>query len=152
MRRASLEARLLSEWRREQARTGTTASPAPQGAAASTALPSATSSTAPLSADARAATLKRLYVQTPLTGRPRNALGFLQDQPPAAMEAMLMAALAIGDDQARELAIQRGLAVRDALIARGLPSERLFLGAPQLQATAGSAPAGPRVQLNLSLP
>jgi hypothetical protein len=51
------------------------------------------------------------------------------------------------------VALQRGLAVRDALIARGLPSERLFLGAPKLRASGEDDAAWtPRVQLTLAGP
>jgi hypothetical protein len=62
-------------------------------------------------------------------------------------------------DTARELALQRSLRVRDALIERGLASERLFLGAPKVAAApaaAASAPAGgafvPHVELSLAAP
>ena len=54
-------------------------------------------------------------------------------------------------DTARDLALQRGLAVRDALIAKGLPSDRLFLGAPKLRASGEDDAAWtPRVQLTLA--
>jgi hypothetical protein len=67
------------------------------------------------------------------------------------MEALLRRATLVTSDSARELALQRGLAVRDALIARGLPSERLFLAAPKLRASGEDDAAwSPRVQLALS--
>ena len=48
------------------------------------------------------------------------------------------------------LALQRGLAVRDTLIAKGLASERLFLGDPKLRAgAAGDPPWTPQVKLSL---
>jgi hypothetical protein len=51
----------------------------------------------------------------------------------------------------RELALQRALAVRDALLAQGLPGERLFLAAPKLRASGeDGAVWTPRVQLSLS--
>ena len=106
---------------------------------------------APLSTDERNRLLKTLYQQTSLPNKPRNALGLLRDLPAAEMEAMLLAAVPVTDDSARELALQRGLAVRDALMARGLPSERLFLAAPKLHAAGeGDAAWTPRVQLSLS--
>jgi len=61
----------------------------------------------------------------------------------------------VNQDTLRELALQRGLAVRDALVAAGLPGARLFLGAPQLQAAAtgeGGQAWTPRAQLVLSQP
>jgi hypothetical protein len=52
----------------------------------------------------------------------------------------------------RDLALQRGIAVRDALIAKGLPSERLFLAAPKLRASGEDDAAWtPRVQLSLAV-
>ena len=67
------------------------------------------------------------------------------------METLLKSAILPSAEALRELALQRGLAVRDALIARGLPGERLFLAAPKLRA-ASAEEAGwtPRVQLSLS--
>jgi len=68
------------------------------------------------------------------------------------MEALLKPRVPVSDDAMRELALQRGLAVRDALIAKGLPSERLFLAAPKLRAAEGETTAWtPRVQLALSV-
>ena len=52
----------------------------------------------------------------------------------------------------RELALQRGIAVRDALIAKGLANERLFLAAPKLRESGeGDAAWTPRVRLSLSV-
>jgi len=101
----------------------------------------------------RASLLKRLYTDTPLPDRPRNLIGQLRDLPVPEMESRLLASVVVSTDTARALALQRGLAVRDALIARGLPAERLFLGAPLVRA-AGEDESGwkPRVQLTLSGP
>ena len=64
------------------------------------------------------------------------------------MEALLRPRTPVTTDAMRELALQRGLAVRDALIAKGLPSERLFLAAPKLRASGEDDAAWtPRVQL-----
>ena len=68
------------------------------------------------------------------------------------MQARLLAGIRITDDSMRELALQRGLAVRDALIAQGLPSERLFLAAPKLRLSGeGDAAWLPSVTLTLSV-
>ena len=74
----------------------------------------------------------------------------VKDIPAAEMEALLLNATLVTTDTARELALQRALAVRDALIGKGLPSERLFLAAPKLR-TSGEDDAAwtPRVQLAL---
>jgi hypothetical protein len=133
---AALEARVLAEQRRELARAGTVSAPdAP--------LPA-------LSAEERTRLVKRIYADAPLPDKPRNLIGMQKDLPLPEMEAMLKKATQVSTDSARELALKRGLAVRDALVARGLPSERLFLGAPKLR-TSGEDDAAwtPRVQLVL---
>lgn len=48
------------------------------------------------------------------------------------MKALLVASIAVPDDAMRELALTRGVAVRDYLSTQQLPLERLFLGAPKL--------------------
>ncbi|NDY91719.1 DUF748 domain-containing protein [Ideonella livida] len=77
---------------------------------------------------------------------------FQSTLPVAQVESELRATHVVGEDQARELALQRGMAVRDALIARGVSREQLFLGAPRLHLSAedeGGAPWSPRVLLGL---
>lgn len=134
---ANLDARILAEQRRERARAG---------AASDASLP-------PLSADQRAALVRRIYAETRLPNKPRNLIGLAKDIPVAEMEALLRAAVVVSTDSARELALQRGLAVRDALIARGLPAERLFLAAPRLRVSGEEDAAwSPRVQLTLAGP
>ena len=133
--RAALEARVLAEQRREALRAGA-ASDAP--------LP-------PLTPALREPIIKRLYADAKLPDKPRNVIGLAKDIPMAEMEALMRNAVVVSTDTARELALQRGLAVRDALIAKGLPSERLFLAAPKLRASGEDDAAwSPRVQLALS--
>lgn len=134
---AALEARLLAERRRELLRGGSSAAEADALDA--------------LDGPTRARLLKEVYRSTDLPGKPRNALGFARDIPGPEMEALLRQGVAVGTDAMRELALKRGLAVRDALIAKGLPGERLFLAAPKLR-VAGDGEVGwtPRVQLALS--
>jgi hypothetical protein len=99
----------------------------------------------------REALVKRVYDDSKLPDKPRNAIGFAKAIPAAEMEALLLKATVVSTDSARELALQRGLAVRDALIAKGLPSERLFLAAPKLQGPGDNESAwSPHVQLSLS--
>ena len=138
--RAAIDARLTAEARRENLRAGEPAAPA-SGASAPPALPPAE----------RTRLLTRLYKDTDIPNKPRNVVGFAKDLPPAEMEALLKTRMPVSDDAMRELALQRGLAVRDALIAKGLTSERLFLAAPKLRAAAeDTATWMPRVQLSLS--
>lgn len=132
---AWLEERLLAEARKDSLRAGAS------GEATS------------LAPQDRARLVQRLYGEAKLPDKPRNVLGLAKDIPVAQMESLLQASHLVSTDNARELALQRGLAVRDALVARGLPGERLFLAAPQLRLagdedeTAGSWT--PRVQLSL---
>lgn len=135
MQRAALEARITAEQRREALRAG---------AAADAPLPALTPAQ-------REALVRRLYGDTRLPDKPRNVLGFAKDIPVPEMEALLRGAVPVTTDTARELALQRGLAVRDALISKGLPSERLFVAAPKLRASGEDDAAwSPRVQLALS--
>ena len=77
------------------------------------------------------ALLRQVYADTKLPDKPRNVLGLAKDIPVAQMEALLRKAAPVNEDTVRQLALDRGIAVRDALLARGLPSERLFLAAPR---------------------
>jgi hypothetical protein len=83
--------------------------------------------------------LRRLYRRADVPGKPRNAIGLLRDIPVPEMEALLLAHIDVGDDAMRQLAVQRGVAVKDYLAGKQLPPERLFLGA----ARTGSAAAAP---------
>ena len=144
---AALDARLAAEQRREALRSGAAPAPAPASAASG----AAPSEPAPMSADERNRLLKEVYKQTDIPNKPRNVLGFQKDIPPAEMEALLKTRLLVTEEGMRELALQRGIAVRDALIAKGLPSERLFLAAPKLRVSGeDDAKWTPRVQLTLS--
>ena len=81
----------------------------------------------------------------------------LKDVPPAEMEAMLLADAKVDDDALRSLANRRAQAVKDAILATGIHSERLFLTAPRVgnpsggvQTAGGEAlVASPRVDLAL---
>jgi uncharacterized protein involved in outer membrane biogenesis len=141
---AAIESRLVTEQRREGLRAGVPAEPASAASGASAA-------PVVLSAEEHARLLKQLYKATDIPNKPRNVIGVAKDIPAADMEALLKTRTPVTDDAMRELALQRGLAVRDVLIAKGLPSERLFVAAPKLRAAAEDAATWtPRVQLSLS--
>lgn len=93
--------------------------------------------------------LKAAYEEAPIKSRPRNVIGLLKDVPAADMEAMLLADASVGDDAIRLLANARAEAVKDALAAKGVPGERLFLLAPRVgtKPPANAPPA--RVDLSL---
>ena len=135
--RAAIDARLRAEARRDALRAG-----APGSAA---------SAPPPLGAEERSRLLEQVYKNTDLPDKPLNALGFAKSVPAPEMEALLKSRIVVTPEAARELALQRGITVRDALIAKGLPNERLFLAAPKLRASGEEDAAWtPRVQLTLS--
>ncbi|MCW5662378.1 MAG: DUF748 domain-containing protein [Piscinibacter sp.] len=135
--RAALEASLLAQRRRELLRAGSA--------------PAEADAVSTLDAPTRSRMLREVYKAADLPNKPRNALGFAKDIPEPEMEALLRARTVVTSEAMRELALQRGLAVRDALVAQGLPSERLFLAAPKLRASGEDDAAWtPRVQLSLA--
>ncbi len=93
--------------------------------------------------------LKEVYRRSD-SPKPRNLIGLAKELPPAEMEALLLAHIAVSEELMRELAVQRGVAVRDYLVSRQLPLERLFLGAAR--AVAPEAKWSPRAELKLAAP
>lgn len=104
-----------------------------------------------LSEPERQRLLKQVYAASPITTKPRNAIGMSKDLPPAEMRALLAASHQVTPERLRQLALERGVVVRDALIARGVPNERLFLASPKLlQGEPGDAAKPPHVDLTLA--
>ncbi|WP_310389557.1 DUF748 domain-containing protein [Roseateles sp.] len=134
-----LEAALLTERQRELQRKQSTAA---------TQLPEAETS---LTDADRERLLKPVYQAAKLPNKPKNFIGFAKDIPAAEMRALLLSSFAVSEEQVRALALERGVMVRDALIAKGLPNSRIFLGAPSLhQAGAEPDPAWtPHAELQL---
>jgi hypothetical protein len=82
-----------------------------------------------------------LYRNTAIDGRPRDAAGALAEVPAAEMEARLAKHFAPPASAVQDLALQRARAAKDALVARGIPAERVFLVAPKAGAAPAQAPA-----------
>jgi hypothetical protein len=132
--REAIDAQLTSEHRREALRAG-----------------AAASAPAALAPEDRSRLLKALYRQASLPDKPRNVLGLAKDIPDADMEALLRRSVSVSAETVRQAALARAAAVRDALIARGLTSDRLFLAAPQVRAAGDPDPAWtPRASLALA--
>ena len=93
------------------------------------------------------ALLKALYQRTDLP-KPRNAIGLTKDIPTSEMQALMLAHLPVTDQAINDLALQRGVAVRDYLASTGLPTDRLFLGAPKT--VPPDAKWTPRAELGLA--
>ena len=95
------------------------------------------------------ALLKEVYKHADLP-KPRNLLGLAKELPVDEMEKLLLASLPVSDEALHALAVQRGVAVRDYLASKGLPTERLFLGA--VKAVPPETKWTPRAELNLAMP
>ncbi|GIK86374.1 MAG: flagellar motor protein MotB [Betaproteobacteria bacterium] len=108
-----------------------------------------------VAADERERWLAAAYRASSLAERPRDAAGALQEVPPAQMEAIMAAGTAVDDEALRRLATRRAQAVKDALVARGVAGERLFLVAPQIAPEPGGgdakAASGPRAPARVDL-
>lgn len=113
-RRARLDAQVLAEKRRALARGG-----------------AALTGTLVVTPEEYPALLKEVYKRADIT-KPRNLVGMAKDIPVPDMEALLLAAIPVSADALRELAVARGVAVKDYLASRALPEDRMFLGAPKL--------------------
>jgi uncharacterized protein involved in outer membrane biogenesis len=105
-----------------------------------------------IAAEERNRWLAQAYRSAPLPDRPRNVFGQLKDVPPAEMEAALYASAVIDDDALRLLANRRAQAAKDAIAAKGVAGERLFIVAPRIgadQATGQASATLMRVDLAL---
>ena len=149
-KRERLKALLQAEKRRAQVVGGqggasATAATAPE-AAASAAAPAAPASLVVTEAETPAL-LKEVFRRSDFP-KPRNVLGIAKDIPADEMQALLLANIVVTPDAMRELALQRGVAVKDYLASKQLPVDRLFLGgakagdADEGKVTAEPKPAG----------
>ena len=75
--------------------------------------------------------------------RPRNLIGIAKDLPQDEMQALLLASIVVTDDTMRDLAVQRGLVVKDYLASKQLPLDRLFLGNVRTGSAAEKGEAKP---------
>lgn len=66
--------------------------------------------------------------------KPRNFIGMAKSQSVAEMEKLLLPTIVVDEQSIRELAIARAAAVRDYLLQRKLPGDRIFLGAVRTRA------------------
>lgn len=92
--------------------------------------------------------LTAVYKRADIT-KPRNLVGLAKDLPVKEMENLLLASIPVDEESMRQLAVERGAAVRDYLLAQKLPSERLFLGA--VRTTASGADWKPGAELSLTM-
>ena len=74
--------------------------------------------------------LKAVYKRADIV-KPKNAIGLTKDLPTSDMESLLLASIKVVDGAMEQLALRRGVGVRDYLASRNLPTSRLFLAAPK---------------------
>ena len=91
--------------------------------------------------------LTAVYKRADIT-KPRNLIGLAKDLSAKEMEDLLLAGLTVNEETIRQLAVERGAVVRDYLLSKQLPSERLFLGAVRTNPSA--ADWKPGAELNLA--
>ena len=92
--------------------------------------------------DERNRWLTAAYRESSIPDRPRNMIGMLKDLPPAEMEGMLVANAKVDDEALRTLANERARTVKEALVAKGIADDRVFLLAPRLGGNSGGNAGG----------
>jgi hypothetical protein len=131
-KRRRLQELLLAEQRRAGVGSGAAAAGAAGAPAATASAPPGAAASAPSARqggpDGSSELLRQVYLRSEIT-KPRDLDGKAKVLPPAEMEALLLASIPVDDEAMRELALQRGVAVKDYLVGLKLPVERLFLGA-----------------------
>ena len=94
------------------------------------------------------ALLKEVYKRADIV-KPKNVIGLAKDLPANEMEGLLLASIIVSDDAMQQLAVRRGVVVRDYLATKDLPTSRLFLGAPKT--APGEGAWTPRADLKLTI-
>ena len=87
------------------------------------------------------ALLERVYRSAKFP-KPRNLVGMVKGLPVEEMEKLIISHSPVDEDDLRELADRRAKATREALLARGVGAERLFLLPVKLVKGEGRADAG----------
>ena len=101
----------------------------------------------PVSQEEMLGLLKEVYRRADIP-KPRNLAGLAKDLTGPEMEALLLANIPVAEEAMRELALQRGVVVKDYLSSRQLPVERLFLGA--VKPAVADPQWTPRAELSLA--
>lgn len=145
--RAAVERQVLAAWRQEREKAGD----APEVVADSVPTPGDRARLLDMLLRQSARTTAAAAKPAAKASAPAAAASRPAEVDPA---VVLADAVPVLPDTWRELAAQRGTAVRDALLARQLSNERLFLAAPKVQSDAagtnGANSGKPRAELTLS--
>ena len=94
------------------------------------------------------ALLKQVYRRSDVK-KPRNLVGMAKDLPDADMEKLLQDSLSVNEESVRALALARAVAVKEYLVARQVPVERVFLGA--IKTSGLDATWSPRAEMALTM-
>jgi uncharacterized protein involved in outer membrane biogenesis len=135
LRRAKLDARLRAAKVRELVRTtGDSVDPA----------------TVAIAPEERERLIGRVYAEEKIPEKPRNLVGMAKSIPAAEMEALILGAITVTEEDLRRLANDRSTTVRDRLSEQGkVPRERLFLVAPVLDGSGDAKLPPTRVDFSL---
>lgn len=93
--------------------------------------------------------LELAYKAEKFDGKPRNLIGMSKSLPVPDMEQLMLANLPAGDDEMRGLAERRARSARDSLIAKGVPTERVFVLQPKVETQTDGKKLAGRVDFSL---
>lgn len=81
--------------------------------------------------------------------KPRNLIGLTKSLPVPEMERLMLEHLPAGEDELRALAERRARAAHEALLAKGVPGDRVFVVQPRVDATAADQKPGGRADFSM---
>lgn len=81
--------------------------------------------------------------------KPRNLIGLTKSLPVPEMERLMLEHLPAGEDELRALAERRARAAHEALMAKGVPGDRVFVVQPRVDATAADKKPGGRADFSM---
>ncbi|CAM5222154.1 hypothetical protein CDEF62S_01049 [Castellaniella defragrans] len=99
----------------------------------------------------RAKYLEKVYDDTKIKDKPRNAIGFAKSIPPEQMKTLLLAAAPFGKQSLNKLAEARAQAVYEQIMATAQDlTDRIFIVAPKIEA-ASAEDEGPATRVDFDL-
>ena len=82
--------------------------------------------------------------------KPKNAIGLTKNLPVPEMEQLMLTNIVAGNEKLRQLAEQRGKAVRDWMIEKGgISSDRLFISEPEIQSEIEGKKLGSKAKFTI---
>ncbi len=93
--------------------------------------------------------LELAYKAEKFEGKPRNLIGMTKSLPVPDMEQLMLANLPAGENEMRSLAERRANAARESLVAKGVPTERVFVLQPKVETQTDGKKLAGRVEFSL---